>query len=176
MLFIIFNKFVSNFVGFFPSEKPQIIGVVILDEPKYGYHWGGEGAATVFNRIAKRIINLDDSKIEEFLLKENGKYFKDLDYLHVTSNETINGIQIRDFKNINHPALIVDMSSDIGSYKFDWDNLTYIYAGAQKNMGIPGVTICIGDKANLPDIENPSYLNLMKFIKIFLALDSRQSI
>tara|TARA_Y100000741_G_scaffold326613_1_gene278772 strand:+ start:2664 stop:3731 length:1068 start_codon:yes stop_codon:yes gene_type:complete len=108
------------------------------------------------------IINLDDSKIEEFLSKENGKYFKDLDYLHVTSNETINGIQIRDFKNINHPALIVDMSSDIGSYKFDWDNLTYIYAGAQKNMGIPGVTICIGDKANLPDIENPSYLNLMK--------------
>ena len=108
------------------------------------------------------IINLDDSKIEEFLSKENGKYFKDLDYLHVTSNETINGIQIRDFKNINHPALIVDMSSDIGSYKFDWDNLTYIYAGAQKNMGIPGVTICIGDKANLPNIENPSYLNLKK--------------
>ena len=55
------NKFVSNFVGFFPSEKPQIIGVIILDEPKYGYHWGGEGAATVFNRIAKRVINLDDS-------------------------------------------------------------------------------------------------------------------
>ena len=55
------NKFVSNFVGFFPSEKPQIIGVIILDEPKYGYHWGGYGAAPVFKRIAKRIINLDDS-------------------------------------------------------------------------------------------------------------------
>ena len=108
------------------------------------------------------ILNLDDSKIEDFLSKENSKYFKNLDYLHVTSNETINGIQIRDFKNINHPALIVDMSSDIGSYKFDWDNLTYIYAGAQKNMGIPGVTICIGDKANLLNIENPSYLNLKK--------------
>ena len=58
------------------------------------------------------------------------------------------------------------MSSDIGSYNFDWDNLTYIYAGAQKNMGIPGATICIGDKANLPDIENPSYLNLMKLILV----------
>ena len=55
------NKFVSNFVGFFPSENPQIIGVIILDEPRYGYHWGGYGAAPVFNRIAKRIINLDDS-------------------------------------------------------------------------------------------------------------------
>ncbi len=108
------------------------------------------------------MINLEDSKIEDFLSKDNSKYFKDLDYLHVTSNETINGIQIRDFKNINHPSLIVDMSSDIGSYKFDWDNLTYIYAGAQKNMGIPGVTICIGDESHLPNTDNPSYLNLKK--------------
>ena len=63
------------------------------------------------------------------------------------------------------------MSSDIGSYKFDWDNLTYIYAGAQKNMGIPGVTICIGDKANLLNIENPSYQieNLDVFFIRFLT-------
>ena len=108
------------------------------------------------------MINIDDTKIEEFLSSENNKYFKDLDYLHVTSNETINGIQIRDFKNIKHSSLIVDMSSDIGSYKFDWDNLKYIYAGAQKNMGIPGVTICIGDEAHLANVENPAYLNLKK--------------
>ena len=107
-------------------------------------------------------INIDHSKIEELLSKDNSKYFKELDYLHVTSNETINGIQIRDFKNIKHPSLIVDMSSDIGSYNFDWDNLIYIYGGAQKNMGIPGVTICIGDKTHLPKIDNPSYLNLKK--------------
>lgn len=107
-------------------------------------------------------INIDHSKIEELLSKDNTQYFKDLDYLHVTSNETINGIQIRDFKNIKHPSLIVDMSSDIGSYKFDWDNLKYIYGGAQKNMGIPGVTICIGDENHLPNIDNPSYLNLKK--------------
>ncbi len=108
------------------------------------------------------MIKIDDSKIEEFLTKENSTYFKDLDYLHVTSNETINGIQIRDLKNIKHPSLIVDMSSDLGSYKFDWDNLTYIYGGAQKNMGIPGVTICIGDENHLSDVDNPSYLNLKK--------------
>ncbi len=108
------------------------------------------------------MIEIDDSKIEELLTKENNSYFKDLDYLHITSNETINGIQIRDFQNIKHSSLIVDMSSDLGSYKFDWDNLTYIYAGAQKNMGIPGVTICIGDKDHLSELDNPSYLNLRK--------------
>ena len=107
-------------------------------------------------------ITLEDSKIEIFLTEDNSEYFKDTDYLHLTSNETINGIQIRDFNKINHPSLIVDMSSDLGSYKFDWENLKYIYAGAQKNMGIPGITICIGDEAHLPDVKNPSYLNLKK--------------
>ena len=107
-------------------------------------------------------ITLEDSKIEQFLSEDNSEYFKDTEYLHVTSNGTINGIQIRDFKKINHPSLIVDMSSDLGSYKFDWQNVKYIYAGAQKNMGIPGVTICIGDKAHLHDVKNPAYLNLKK--------------
>ena len=55
------NKYISNFAGFFPAEKPQVVGVIILDEPKYGYHWGGYGAAPVFRRIAQRIINIDDS-------------------------------------------------------------------------------------------------------------------
>ena len=55
------NKYISNFAGFFPADKPQVVGVIILDEPKYGYHWGGYGAAPVFRRIAQRIINVDDS-------------------------------------------------------------------------------------------------------------------
>ena len=55
------NKYISNFAGFFPAEKPQVVGVVILDEPKYGYHWGGYGAAPVFRRVAQRIINVDDT-------------------------------------------------------------------------------------------------------------------
>jgi phosphoserine aminotransferase len=126
----------------------------------------GEWSKKTFEdfRLVKDIemINLEDSKIEKFLSEDNNEYFKDTEYLHITSNETINGIQIRDFKQIQHPSLIIDMSSDLGSYKFDWDNLKYIYAGAQKNMGIPGVTICIGDEAELTDLNNPSYLNLNK--------------
>ena len=55
------RKYISNFAGFFPSENPQIVGVVVLDEPSHGLHWGGYGAAPLFKRIAQRIINLDDS-------------------------------------------------------------------------------------------------------------------
>ena len=145
------NSFLPHNYGF-----ENNIGCLVTGE------WGKKTYKDFMSVREAEMINMDDSKIEEFLSIDNSNYFKDLDYLHLTSNETINGIQIRDFKNINHESLIVDMSSDIGSYNFDWDNLTYIYAGAQKNMGIPGVTICIGDKGNLPNIENPSYLDLKK--------------
>ena len=55
------NKFISNFVGFFPVEDPQLLTLVIIDEPKQPYHWGGQGAAIAFKRIMKRIISMDDS-------------------------------------------------------------------------------------------------------------------
>ena len=55
------DKFISNFVGFFPVENPQLLALVILDEPKQPYHWGGQGAAVAFKRIMKRIISMDDS-------------------------------------------------------------------------------------------------------------------
>ena len=55
------DKYISNFAGFFPASNPQIVGVIILDEPKYGLHWGGYGAAPIFRRVMQRIINMDDS-------------------------------------------------------------------------------------------------------------------
>ena len=55
------TKFIASFVGFFPAHDPIMTGVIILDEPKPGYHWGGTGAAPVFRECVKRIINSDDS-------------------------------------------------------------------------------------------------------------------
>ncbi len=55
------KKFISNFVGFLPAKNPQLVCVIVLDEPIIGYHWGGYGAAPVFRRVMERIINMDDS-------------------------------------------------------------------------------------------------------------------
>ena len=55
------SKFESSFAGFLPAENPQLLCVIVLDEPKYGYHWGGVGAAPVFKKVMERIINIDDS-------------------------------------------------------------------------------------------------------------------
>ena len=105
------------------------------------------------------LFEVSKNNLGEYLEKNN---FENLDYLHITSNETIEGIQIKDFNEVAHSNLFVDMSSDLGSYPFSFDKVSYIYAGAQKNMGIPGVTICLVNKDFLIDVDNSSYLNLKK--------------
>ena len=105
------------------------------------------------------LFEVSKNNLEEYLEKNN---FENLDYLHITSNETIEGIQIKDFNEVAQSNLLVDMSSDLGSYPFSFDKVSYIYAGAQKNMGIPGVTICLVNKDFLIDVDNSSYLNLKK--------------
>ena len=105
------------------------------------------------------LFEVSKNNLGEYLEKNN---FENLDYLHITSNETIEGIQIKDFNEVEHSNLLVDMSSDLGSYPFSFDKVSYIYAGAQKNMGIPGVTICLVNKDFLIDVDNSNYLNLKK--------------
>ena len=117
-----------------------------------------------FSKIRKtKLIDIDQDNIENFI--ENPIEINNMDFLHMTSNETINGVQIRKFNKIKHDSLIIDMSSDIGSYNFGWENIAYLYAGAQKNMGIPGVTICIGDKKYVDSDDNPRYLNLKELVQ-----------
>ena len=84
--------------------------------------------------------------------------------IFLTSNETINGVQIKDYNNIGND-LVIDMSSDIASRKIDWSNISCIYAGAQKNLGTSGVTVVIGDKNKLVDNELTSYLNFQNHIE-----------
>ncbi|MDH4222230.1 MAG: transpeptidase family protein [candidate division Zixibacteria bacterium] len=49
------GKYMASFVGFFPAEDPQIVGLVILDSPK-GLYYGSQTAAPAFRRITQRII------------------------------------------------------------------------------------------------------------------------
>jgi len=66
----------------------------------------------------------------------------DVDYIHVTSNNTIYGTQIKDFPKTDAP-LVADMSSDIFSRQLDFSKFDIIYAGAQKNMGPAGATLVV---------------------------------
>lgn len=46
----------ASFLGFFPAERPKIVGLILFDEPKGGTHSGGGLAAPVFKEVVENII------------------------------------------------------------------------------------------------------------------------
>jgi phosphoserine aminotransferase len=62
-------------------------------------------------------------------------------YLHMTSNETIGGIQWHDWPETGGVPIVCDMSSDILSRRLPLEKFGILYAGAQKNLGPSGVTV-----------------------------------
>ncbi|NBW32898.1 MAG: 3-phosphoserine/phosphohydroxythreonine transaminase [Cytophagia bacterium] len=66
----------------------------------------------------------------------------DVDYLHITSNNTIYGTQMQSFPDSPVPV-VCDMSSDIFSRPIPAPSMGLIYAGAQKNMGPAGTTLVV---------------------------------
>ena len=68
---------------------------------------------------------------------------KSAKYVHITSNNTIYGTQWSSFPETGNIPLVADMSSDIFSRNIDVKSFGLIYAGAQKNMGIAGITVVI---------------------------------
>lgn len=71
-----------------------------------------------------------------------------LDYLHITSNNTIYGTQMKSFPKTSVP-IVCDMSSDIFSRQVNGNDFALIYAGAQKNMGPAGATMVAVDETKL---------------------------
>lgn len=89
------------------------------------------------------IIEVGSSKDENFNYIPKGYNIPDgLDYLHLTSNNTIFGTQIKKFPK-TETSLVCDMSSDIFSRQLDFSQFDLIYAGAQKNMGPAGTTLVV---------------------------------
>ena len=85
---------------------------------------------------------------------------EDADYFHVTSNNTINGTEIR--KDLDSPVpMIADMSSDIFSRPVDVSKYICIYGGAQKNLAPAGATFVIVKDEALNKVSRhiPTMLN-----------------
>ncbi len=91
---------------------------------------------------------------------------EDADYLHVTSNNTIFGTEMR--YDLDSPVpLVADMSSDIFSRPVDVSKYNCIYAGAQKNVSMAGVNIVIVKEAALGKVSRqiPTMLDYATHVK-----------
>ncbi len=82
-------------------------------------------------------------------------------YVHMTTNETIGGLQWQAFPDTGKVPLVADMSSDILSRPVPVERFGLIYAGAQKNLGPAGVTVVIISDEMLARCSDdiPIYLN-----------------
>jgi len=90
---------------------------------------------------------------------------KDVDYFHITSNNTIYGTEIREDFDCDVP-LVADMSSDIFSRPVDISKYALIYGGAQKNLAPAGLTFVIirNDILGKVDRAIPTMMNYQTHI------------
>ena len=77
-----------------------------------------------------------DRILKDWTLPKNAQYF------HVVSNETIDGTQYHNYPSVNIP-LVADMTSDFLSKPIPLDKFGLIFASAQKNFGLAGITCVI---------------------------------
>lgn len=81
-------------------------------------------------------------------------------YLHITSNETIGGIEYHEYPDTGAVPIVADMSSHIMSRPVPWDKISLGYGGAQKNLGPAGLTFAIMKKELIEQCNTlPAYLS-----------------
>lgn len=64
-------------------------------------------------------------------------------YVHITTNETIHGVEMQHIPDVGDVPLVADMSSDILSHPLEVSRFGLIYAGAQKNIGPSGLVVMV---------------------------------
>lgn len=127
--------------------------------------WGKKSAAEV-HHYGKLNVAYDGSEhgfsrlpnTDELKLSDNAAY------CHLTTNETIQGVQFHSLPETNGIPIVADKSSDMFSEPINVSDYGLIYACAQKNAGIAGVNVLIIDKALLERSGDrlPSYLSYAK--------------
>jgi phosphoserine aminotransferase len=142
----------------------------LLDEDKTGAYvdtgiWGTKAIkeAKLFGKVD--VVATSADKNYTYIPKDF-TVNKDNTYLHVTSNNTVEGTQWQSFPDYGVP-LVVDMSSDIFSRQLNFNQFDLIYAGAQKNMGPAGVNLLVVNKNILGKTKRavPTILDYRNHIK-----------
>lgn len=137
-------------------------------------------------KLFGEVVEVASSKDENFSYIPKGfEVPQDVDYLHITTNNTIFGTEIKTDLEVGVP-LVADMSSDIFSRPIDVSKYALIYGGAQKNLAPSGVAFVIVKKDILGNagrpipsmldyrihIENESMFNTPPVLPVFAALQT----
>lgn len=106
--------------------------------------WGKKAAKEMvkFGK-AQTAATAEAEKFTHIPARDSWKLDPNAAYVHITTNETIHGVQFRDIPDVGGVPLVADASSDIACRPVDVSKFGLIYAGAQKNIGPAGLTLVI---------------------------------
>ncbi len=106
-------------------------------------------------RLFGEVIEVASSEADGYnYIPDNYQVPEDVDYFHITTNNTIYGTELHADPQVGVP-LVADMSSDIFSRPVDISRYDCIYGGAQKNLGPAGVTFVIVRDEALGKVHRP---------------------
>jgi phosphoserine aminotransferase len=132
----------------------------------------GTWTAKALGELKKGILHnvaatTEPEKFARLPRKDEIKLSPESSYLHICTNNTIEGTQWTTLPETNGAPLVADMSSDIASRQMDMSRFGLVFAGAQKNLGPSGVTIVIvrKDLAERADKNLPTLLQYRTQIK-----------
>ena len=127
--------------------------------------WGKKASkeASLFGKV--NVVS-DSSDRNHTYINKQFTVPADAKYLHITTNNTVEGTQWHQYPDTTLPV-VADMSSDIFSRPLDFKRYSLIYAGAQKNMGAAGVNLVVVKKEVLGKIKRPipTIMNYQKHIE-----------
>ncbi|WP_373706022.1 3-phosphoserine/phosphohydroxythreonine transaminase [Jeotgalibaca porci] len=131
------------------STQFASIPMNLLKDKKAGYvisgMWGKKAFEEANKLFPDRTVVIADStpnnhtEIPEIHIENETEF----DYIHITTNNTIEGTAYHTIPKFKQTLLVADMSSNILSADYDISDFGLIYAGAQKNIGPAGLTIVI---------------------------------
>lgn len=111
-------------------------------------HWGSKAIAEASRYVDMHIVaDAQDASFTTIPSESTWASYDDAAYLHYVDNETIHGVEFPFVPKSGEVPLVCDMSSNLLSRPVDVEKFGVIYACAQKNIGISGVTVVCVDEA-----------------------------
>jgi len=134
-------------------------------------HWG-EKALAEAQRIGPAVVAASAAETGYTSVP----HIEDIDeqwaYLHYTGNETIQGVQFDLPPDVSPVPLVADLSSEFLSRPYPYAALSGFYAGAQKNLGVAGLTIVGLSKQWLADIPKAQRQSMPRFLDYLAWVES----
>ncbi|GHP14159.1 phosphoserine aminotransferase [Lentilactobacillus fungorum] len=138
--------------------------IALLDSGHWASRAGDEAAN--LGVTVDTIASTKDKHYQELPHLDKPLSAEDYDYLHVTTNNTIEGTAYHTLPEHGDVTLVGDLSSNFMAENYNVQDFGLIFGGVQKNLGPAGVTITIVRDDLVKPVEHiPSILNYALFVK-----------